>query len=148
MSIELVQAKRTVLVAQRDQLMAQFNMTNGAVAACDELIAEILADQSRRKAADAELQKIAQDIAKERIDPPEVLEVIGVSAREVEPATAGDGYHYIREEIGMTPPKPPAMHSAAVDFEAAANVDDEPVNRHEAMREGDSMHADGAPVVV
>jgi hypothetical protein len=31
-------------------------------------------------------------------------------------------------------------------FEPVAQSDDEPTDRHEAMREGDSMHADGAPV--
>ena len=31
-------------------------------------------------------------------------------------------------------------------FEPTAQSDDEPIDRHEAMREGDSMHADDAPV--
>ena len=137
MSIEIIQAKRTVLVAQRDQLMAQFNMTNGAVAACDELLAEILVEASRRKAAEAELQKIAEDMAGRRrrrshcqvegasvgsktIDPGTI---VAMAAREVD--DTGDyvpldhvptpSTPYPCAPAGMTPPTPTLLVSVARD---------------------------------
>jgi len=56
MSIEIIQAKRESLIAQRDQQMQRFNMTIGAIAVCDELMKETLDDMERRKLAEAELQ--------------------------------------------------------------------------------------------
>jgi hypothetical protein len=53
--IEKFQQKRTVLVAQREQVMAQFNLTNGAIAMLDELIAE----EVKPKAPDAKRKSVA-----------------------------------------------------------------------------------------
>jgi hypothetical protein len=53
--LERLQAKRAVLVAQRDQLTANLNATLGAIAICDELLAESAKEQETQKqeAADA-----------------------------------------------------------------------------------------------
>jgi hypothetical protein len=60
MSLELLNNKKAVLVAQRGQLeqaisqgTANLNATIGAISVCDELIAETLAEQSKAAAADA-----------------------------------------------------------------------------------------------
>jgi hypothetical protein len=42
--LEKLRQKRAVLVAQRDQLMANVNVTSGAIAMVDELIGEAVAE--------------------------------------------------------------------------------------------------------
>jgi hypothetical protein len=49
--IEKLQQKRAILVAQRAQLLAQVNATEGAIAQLDELIGEELVEQSRAASA-------------------------------------------------------------------------------------------------
>lgn len=59
--IDKLNAKKTALVAQRDQLNANLNATLGAIAICEELIAEAVSEQIAAKAA-------AKAAAAEQID--------------------------------------------------------------------------------
>jgi hypothetical protein len=46
-TVDELQAKRANLVAQRDQMMANLNVTIGAIALCDEFIAKAIADEKK-----------------------------------------------------------------------------------------------------
>lgn len=69
--LEKLQAKRAVLVAQRDQIMANYNLTSGAIAIIDELIGEALADASKVLAEEPK---------------PEVSTAVNVDAQGADPA--------------------------------------------------------------
>ncbi len=84
MSIERVNQKHALLVAQRGQIEqaiaqanANLNATIGAIAACEELRAEILADQSQAAAA-----AIAQEVV-----PDAVVTIEQPAAVEMDPAS-------------------------------------------------------------
>lgn len=61
MDIATLEAKKTVLVAQRDQLMANFNASLGAIAMCDELLGELYRAAETQK----QLDQVARDMAAE-----------------------------------------------------------------------------------
>lgn len=67
MNLEMLQQKRSVFVAQKDQILANLNASIAAIAAIDELIGELSAEDSRRLATEAQLQQAAQEIVTERI---------------------------------------------------------------------------------
>lgn len=56
--IDKLNAKKAALVAQRDQAVANLNALVGAIAFCDEMIAEAVAEQIAAKAAAAEAEQI------------------------------------------------------------------------------------------
>jgi hypothetical protein len=82
MSLELIQAKRHVLMQQLEQLNAQMNATRGAIVVCDELMGEELAEQSKRKAAaeavDEVLARAAVEIAAREV--PEARVIVSEAA--------------------------------------------------------------------
>ncbi len=91
MSIERVNQKHALLVAQRGQIEqaiaqanANLNATIGAIAACEELRAEILADQSQAAAAviaEEVVPEAVVTIEAEQVDPtPALVEMLAVSA--------------------------------------------------------------------
>lgn len=57
--LEKLQVKRAALVAQRDKTMANYNLTQGAIAIIDELIGEASAEASQA-AAPEPAQAIAE----------------------------------------------------------------------------------------
>jgi hypothetical protein len=53
MNLETLQQKRAVLVAQKEQILANLNASLGAIGMMDELIGEAAAEESRRLATEA-----------------------------------------------------------------------------------------------
>lgn len=51
--LEKLQEKRAALVAKQQQLMANVNVTSGAIAMCDEVIEDLVAIEIAAKAAAA-----------------------------------------------------------------------------------------------
>lgn len=105
MSLELIQTKRQILVVQRDQLLANLNMTIGAIAACDELLNEIARDQEMRKFEDA--RKGAEAFIRNNPSPPPA------PANWTPPAPCdGDTAQQMADEVKARfcpPSAPPAM---------------------------------------
>lgn len=56
--LDKLNAKKAALVAQRDQAVANLNALVGAIAFCDEMIADAVTEQIAAKAAAAEQERI------------------------------------------------------------------------------------------
>jgi peptidoglycan hydrolase CwlO-like protein len=84
--LELLQQKRAVLVAQRDQLLGQYNMTHGAILVIDETIAEhkaateaaaleaAKAEQAAKEAAEREERERLESDVPKAIEQPRVTD--------------------------------------------------------------------------
>ena len=69
-SLEKLQQRRAILIAQRDQHLANLNVIAGAVAVCDELIAEVIAEQKERIIAELKEHQAEAESGKNEPEPP------------------------------------------------------------------------------
>lgn len=110
-TIETLQAKKAALVAQRDQLMANYNASLGAIAMVDELLGEL----HRAAETQKQLDQVAKDMAEEsRALANE--QTAGAMGKTHEPDAPVITYHEVGKAEALIIPTKPEMPALACGY--------------------------------